>query len=278
MIHEILQIDCTKLEDALISQCDVMITDPPYSPHVHSSAVSCTGSQGKLSNARKRDFGFDALGAETRGWIAYACATVRRWSVIYSDIESTHFMRAAATSAGATYIRTLPWVRWSMPQLSGDRPPQGREDLLVFHADSGCEDIALFYGAQKGKKAWNGPGNLTHLHHLCLRGDGKHPTEKPLDQALDLIAWFTDPGETVLDPFAGSATLGLACNILGRSYIGCELNPDWVAFGKARLKGSLSERDAERLKRWLTRERDSIERKNMHEADVATLERLAHAA
>jgi site-specific DNA-methyltransferase (adenine-specific) len=53
-----------------------------------------------------------------------------------------------------------------------------------------------------------------------LRGEDKHKAEKPLDQALDLVEWFSDEGETVFDPFAGSGTIGLACRILGRSYLG----------------------------------------------------------
>ena len=56
-------------------------------------------------------------------------ARVRRWSIIYTDIESVADWKRELELAGATYIRTLPWVRWSMPQLSGDRPPQGFECL-----------------------------------------------------------------------------------------------------------------------------------------------------
>jgi DNA modification methylase len=106
------------------------------------------------------------------------------------------------------------------------------------------------YGQATGKKSWNGPGSLIGLSHLALRGEGKHKAEKPLDQCLDLVSWFSNPGELVFDPFAGRGTFGLACRILGRSYLGCEVNPEEHAKASARLASSLSDRDRERLKRY----------------------------
>jgi hypothetical protein len=126
-----------------------------------------------------------------------------------------------------------------MPQLSGDRPPQGSEALL------------LFWGYQGGRKSWNGPGNLTHLAHKCLRGEQKHKTEKPLDQALDLVHWFSDPGDLVFDPFAGSGVIGLACRLLDRDYVGCEVDPHWAGKAAMRAAGHDRKWDSERIKRWL---------------------------
>lgn len=228
---------------------DCMITDPPYSDWVHAKAVS----QSKVRGARKRELGFEPLSNSLRQWLAHYAATTKRWSVLYSDIESTHLMREACGERGVIYIRTLAWIRWSMPQLSGDRPPQGREDLLIFHAEvEDNMDLALFYGVQKGKKAWNGPGNLTHLMHKCLRGEGKHKAEKPLDQVLDLVSWFSDPGETIFDPLAGAGTIGVACKILGRGYVGVEKDEQWAQYAAQRIAAvpNLSDRDQERFRRW----------------------------
>ncbi len=216
------------------SEGHVIITDPPYSEHVHASAVS----QSVKGGARSRDLGFAHLSPEVRDHLAKLTARVPRWSVIYADIEGVGAWLDALDKFGATYLRTVPWVRWSMPQLSGDRPPQGSE--MVIHA----------WGSQKGPKDWNGPGNLTHYAHTCLRGDEKHPTEKPLDQALDLVEFFSNPGETVLDPFAGSGVIGLACRMLGRGYVGTELQACWVDKANARIGMARSDRDQERFERW----------------------------
>jgi DNA modification methylase len=112
--------------------------------------------------------------------------------------------------------------------------------------------LVVAYGCGKGRKHWNGPGNLLSLTHTCLRGEGKHKTEKPLDQLLDLVSYFSDPGETVFDPCAGSGTTGLACKILERQFVGLEIQPEWVTFANARMANvnMLSERDQTRLEKW----------------------------
>lgn len=213
----------------------VMICDPPYSEHVHKNATS----QSRGGGARHRDLGFDCLSDDLRTAIAHMASGVQRWSLIYSDVEGLSTWREAGQRANARYIRTLAWVRWSMPSLC-KWPPQG------------FETIALFWGSQKGRKSWNGPGNLTHLNHKCLRGEGKHKAEKPLDQMLDLVTWFTNPGDRVLDPCAGSGTVGLACKLLGRDYVGYEIDPEWALRATIRIKGPLlSARDQDRYERWL---------------------------
>ena len=216
-------------------QFDVLLCDPPYSSHVHNNAVSCSAVRG----TRKRDMGFGHLTPSLRRQTCLLAAQARRWVVIYSDQESTWLWRLGLQAAGAHYIRTVPWVRWSSPQLSGDRPP------------TGCESVVIAYGSARGRKHWNGPGNLTHLSHKCLRGEGKHKAEKPLDQMLDLVSYFSDPGELVLDPFAGSGTTGLACSLLGRNFIGAEIDPVWAAKAETRIATRpMSDRDTERYARW----------------------------
>jgi DNA modification methylase len=232
--------DCAALlQPKRASHFDVMITDPPYSEHVHRNATSQSPGRG----ARKRDMGFASLTEDLLHRICDYAAAVRRWSVVYSDVEGHSAWREVMQEAGATYIRPMAWVRWSMPQLSGDRPPQG------------FELVTCYWGAGKGRKSWNGPGNLTHLAHKCLRGEGKHKAEKPLDQCLDLVSWFSEPGERVLDPCAGHGTIGLACRILGREYEGWEIDSEWTDKARERILAPLSERDAERLARWAESQR-----------------------
>jgi DNA modification methylase len=56
-----------------------------------------------------------------------------------------------------------------------------------------------------------------------------------------LVLDFTEPGETVWDPFAGAATTGVACRELGRRFIGHELDPVIADRGARRLAGKIVE-------------------------------------
>ena len=58
-----------------------------------------------------------------------------------------------------------------------------------------------------------------------------HPTEKPVDLYKFLIERYSNEGDTVLDPTAGSFNSGVACKELNRKYIGCELDPKFFGAG-----------------------------------------------
>jgi site-specific DNA-methyltransferase (adenine-specific) len=66
-------------------------------------------------------------------------------------------------------------------------------------------------------------------------GNRLHPTQKPLSVLLPLIETFSAPDGLVLDPFAGSGSTLLAASILGRSYLGIELDARYHAIAQRRL-------------------------------------------
>jgi DNA modification methylase len=63
-----------------------------------------------------------------------------------------------------------------------------------------------------------------------------HPTQKPLALLEWLIATYTNPGDTVLDPTMGSGTTGVACARLGRRFVGIEKDATYFAAAKARIE------------------------------------------
>jgi site-specific DNA-methyltransferase (adenine-specific) len=254
---EVIHADALDLEPEFFAGFDTLIVDPPYSEHVHESAAS-VGSNGMFpgtQNNRDRDLGFSHLSDALRAHIAMIAASVTRWSAIYSDVESTHLWRESCDAMGVEYIRPLPWIRWSQPQLSGDRPCTILEIVSIFHAQ--------YNGPRGGQKPvqkhWSGPGNimpacsrelLVPLQHRALRGADKHPTEKRLSQLLDLVSWFSDPGESVIDPTAGSCTTALATRLLGRDCVCIDLDAEWARRGQVRATTMLSPRDRADAEEW----------------------------
>ena len=63
---------------------------------------------------------------------------------------------------------------------------------------------------------------------------GKHPTQKPLALVARAIMACTSRGQCVLDPFAGSGTTGIAANLLGRDFIGGDLDVDYLTVARNR--------------------------------------------
>ncbi len=66
--------------------------------------------------------------------------------------------------------------------------------------------------------------------------DKKHETEKPVGLMEILVKMFSVKGHTVLDPFMGSGTTGLACKNLNRDFIGIELSKEYFDIACERLK------------------------------------------
>lgn len=62
-----------------------------------------------------------------------------------------------------------------------------------------------------------------------------HPTEKPVRLMRHYILNSTQKGESVLDPFMGSGTTGVAAIMEGRRFIGIEMNAKWFGVAQARL-------------------------------------------
>lgn len=65
--------------------------------------------------------------------------------------------------------------------------------------------------------------------------DGNHPCAKPIEWAKQLVDGFTLPGMTILDPFMGIGTTGVACAMLRRVFLGIELDPTYFAVAERRI-------------------------------------------
>jgi site-specific DNA-methyltransferase (adenine-specific) len=111
--------------------------------------------------------------------------------------------------AGDAWVRGGFWRRPDgAPQISGDRPGQPGEGIAILH--------------QPGKKRWNGGGHHAYYEHCVVKANRLHPTQKPEGLMMELVSLYSDPGETILDPFMGSGTTLVAAKRLGRKAIGID--------------------------------------------------------
>ena len=75
------------------------------------------------------------------------------------------------------------------------------------------------------------------------RKESTHMTMKPVRLMEHLVRIFTKEGSTVLDPFMGSGSTGVACVHTGRKFLGIELNPKYFGEAKARLEKHIGEKN-----------------------------------
>ncbi|MDP9437625.1 MAG: hypothetical protein M3P49_02610, partial [Actinomycetota bacterium] len=107
------------------------------------------------------------------------------------------------------------------------------------------QDQERIIHAVKGKPLPGSQKNLTTLMHpRVVEKERAHRHQKPLTLALELIQATTAPGDLVLDPFGGVATMPYAALANGRRAWGSEYNEKFWEVGEARLRDARRGREA----------------------------------
>lgn len=98
----------------------------------------------------------------------------------------------------------------------------------------------LFYGKDPRSGITIQPLTVTITEYAEPNG---HPCPKPLASMLWMVSRASLTGETVLDPFMGSGTTGVACIKLGRKFIGIEIEPKYFDIACRRISDAVSRPD-----------------------------------
>ena len=85
-----------------------------------------------------------------------------------------------------------------------------------------------------------------------------HPTQKPLELVRRLVAAATREGDLVLDPFAGSGTTLVACEMLGRRWLAAEIDASFRKLIALRLASVEKPQDAEQAERLRRKQRSKL--------------------
>jgi site-specific DNA-methyltransferase (adenine-specific) len=212
---------------------DHVITDPPYTQRTSENMRSRrdpSDGGAYIGDSGRRRIDFDGIEGDEQSIVDMGLRLARRWCLAFCALEQ---IGAYSVAANSSWVRGTVWVRDNpAPQFTGDRPGQA------------CEGVAIWH--KKGRKRWNRGGHSLVWKGPTInairdkqRGTLGHPTPKPEWLMLDIIEAFTDPGDTILDPYAGSGTTLVAALRLGRNAIGVELNPVWADTARERCEAEL---------------------------------------
>jgi DNA modification methylase len=225
--------DCREILPQL-EQVDHVITDPPYEAEAHTKGRRVARPNhttelqdkwawhGPHGTVRYEALDFDPITDDIRADVAREAGRLAaRWVIVFCQAEGAHKWQSVMEAAGLSRRRWAVWVKpGAQPQFSGDRPGVGYETIVMCH--------------QPGRSTWHGGGRVGVFEHIAARGID-HMAAKPEPLMCELIALFTDEGDTILDPFAGSGTTLVAAKKLGRKAIGIELSEQYCEVAARRL-------------------------------------------
>lgn len=125
----------------------------------------------------------------------------------------------------------LIWYKPNAPPLYNGKYKVDKEYCLYFRRGGYCQPKSY----QDAQTVWI---ENTNIADKALYN---HPTIKPLELIEKLVRNSSREGETVLDPFMGSGTTGVACKKYNRNFIGCEIVPQYFETAKKRIEQPTSE-------------------------------------
>jgi 16S rRNA G966 N2-methylase RsmD len=195
-----------------LAAVDHVICDPPYEAIMHESKSGMKGLVRPDGSHHWKPLDFAPID-EIRAQFVDACGPIcAGWFIAFCTSEGVGRWADEINRSLMKYKRACVWVKPdSTPQMNGQGPAQGAEHFVCAWAGSGFA-------------RWNGGGKRGVYTHNVNNAErtGLHPTEKPRRLMSEIIADFTNAGETILDPFMGSGTTGVSAVMAGRSFIGIE--------------------------------------------------------
>jgi site-specific DNA-methyltransferase (adenine-specific) len=220
--------DCLEILPTL-GKADHVITDPPYEQISQDRIGGIKRNDGGRVTQKLRFAGIDAIRDETLAKLPDGF----KWGLFFCTSEGVALWRDAIERAKLKYKTCMIWVKPdAMPKFNGQCAAVGHENIVSCWAGD-------------GHSKWNGGGRRGVFTHITNAPDrhGVHPTEKPLALMKEIVSLFTNPGETILDPFMGSGTTGVACNQMGRKFIGIERDRKYFAIACKRIEQAYSQPD-----------------------------------
>ena len=189
---------------------DLVVTDPPY------SIQSKSDGKGKLSPWP------DQVNASMfyAFWLGQCRRIIKSSGAVWSFLSWRTFPIFAKASAD---------LRWPMESVlvwdKGGLGPGGRRGLRPTY-----ELVALWAGPDFVIRNRSLP-DIKRCPWMSLKRH--HPAEKPVALLRHIIE--ISGGESVLDPFCGSGSVGVACAELNRSFIGIEMDSSYCRIARARI-------------------------------------------
>ena len=221
--------DCLEIMSTL-GKVDAVVTDPPYqvSKGGFAANLQLKGGFGGWMKDYGNKGNIVVCNIEWAEWIplVYAVLKANAHAYFMSNGKSLFAAHGAAINAGFDLHTVLVW---------------DKKTALPNKYYQNITEFALFL--KKGKaKTINDPSSKNILS-LFQRDESSHPTEKPAELMAVYVGNSTQRGETVIDPFMGSGTTGVACAKLGRKFIGIELEPKYFDIACERIQKAYDQPD-----------------------------------
>ena len=236
----ILQGDCFELLSQFQFQFDMIFADPPY--FLSNDGLSVQA--GKIVSVNKgewdRGSSPEQINDFNKSWISLCRNKLKENGTIWisGTYHNIFSVANSLTEQGFKILNVVTWAKTNPPPNISCRYFTYSTEFIIWARKSQKRPHRFNYELMKHL---NGDKQMTDVWRLPAiapweKSCGKHPTQKPLALLSRIILASTDKNAWILDPFAGSGTTGIAANLLGRRFLGIELQNEFAEMSMLRRK------------------------------------------
>ena len=231
------------MQDTPNDSIDCIWTDPPYL--LSNDGITCVA--GKRVSVNKGDWdrsnGIDDDHDFNLAWLSECYRILKPAGTIWitGTLHIYLSLGMAMMQLGFRILNDVKWEKTNPPPNLGCRCFTHSTETLLWatkaHKGSkrrhtfNYDDMKAENDGKRMKTVWRYPATGRDEKRF-----GKHPTQKPVALIAHCLRASTNPGDFVFDPFAGSASTGIAALSLRRNFIGSELEQEYADIGRRRLE------------------------------------------
>ena len=248
----ILQGDCMEqLSEIEDNSIDAIFADPPY--FLSNGGISVQSGKQVCVDKGEWDKGGtpEYIYEFNRRWLELCRPKLKDNGTIWisGTHHNIHVVMRCLKELGYKVLNTITWQKTDPPpnlsckyfNFSTELIIWARKNQKVTHKFN-YETMKQLNGGTQMTDVWRIP-SVSKWEKTC----GKHPTQKPLRLLYRIILACTHEGDTILDPFAGSCTTGIAANLLNRNFIGIDQLEEYLQLGIRRRQEIEDTDTAERM-------------------------------
>lgn len=211
---------------------DMIFADPPY--FLSNDGITC--QSGKMVSVNKGDWdraeGIREIHNFNKAWIKECKRVLVDDGTIWlsGTYHNIYSLGMALLECEYKILNNIVWFKTNPPPNLGCRCFTHANETIIWAKKTEKSKHTFNYKLMKQmndnkqmKDVWK-IGQVTKDE----KSFGKHPTQKPIELLKRIILSSTEEGMTILDPFNGSGTTGIAAVELKRKYIGMDLESEYL--------------------------------------------------
>lgn len=227
--------DSVEVMSAMSEQFDMIFADPPY--------FLSKGFTAKINGQEKTfDKGeWDRSRSQTeiddfnRKWLTACRERLKDYGTIWvcGSYHNIFSVATILTELGFKILNFIVWEKSDAKPILSDQYFNFSAEYIVWARKSekkphyfNSKLMTMLNGGKRMSDVWRLPTFSSWEMRL-----GKHPTQKPLRLLYRIILSCTLEGGSILDPFVGSCTTGIAANLLGRKFVGIDMSESFLQYG-----------------------------------------------